>query len=111
MPHMGQPGRDFIDLKTMKIVVSINWNSIVDLPPQLSSSNCIEDVAGKEYEGVNYTRQELLNNFFCEIAKCFFSDEGYYKVGGNRPMVYTKIRLPKSMQKIQKPCMTVSVGR
>lgn len=64
MPHMGQPGRDFIDLKTMKIVVSINWNSIVDLPPQLSSSNCIEDVAGKEYEGVNYTRQELLNNFF-----------------------------------------------
>ena len=90
MPHMGQPGRDFIDLKTMKIVVSINWNSIVDLPPQLSSSNCIEDVAGKEYEGVNYTRQELLNNFFCEIAKCFFSDEGYYKVGGNRPMVYIK---------------------
>ena len=90
MPHMGQPGRDFIDLKTMKIVVSINWNSIVDLPPQLSSSNCIEDVAGKEYEGLNYTRQELLNNFFCEIAKCFFSDEGYYKVGGNRPMVYIK---------------------
>lgn len=100
MPHMGQPGRDFIDLKTMKIVVSINWNSIVDLPPQLSSSNCIEDVAGKEYEGVNYTRQELLNNFFCEISQMFFlPDEGYYKVGGNRPMVYIKNKTARNLCK------------
>lgn len=90
MPHMGQPGRDFVDLKTMKIVAGINWNAIVDLPPKLSSSSCIENVAGKTYNGVEYTRQQLLNNFFSEIGKCFFSDESYYKVGGTRPMVYIK---------------------
>ena len=35
MPHLGQPGVDFVDLKTMKIVISVNWNNIVDLPPTL----------------------------------------------------------------------------
>lgn len=74
----------------MKIVAGINWNAIVDLPPKLSSSSCIENVAGKTYNGVEYTRQQLLNNFFSEIGKCFFSDESYYKVGGTRPMVYIK---------------------
>jgi hypothetical protein len=90
MPHLGQPGRDFVDLKTMKIVVALNWNAIVDLSPQLSRTNCIETAAGKEYKGVKYTRQELLNNYFCEIARAYFSDESYYRVGGTRPMVYIR---------------------
>lgn len=90
IPHLGQPGRDFVDLRNMKIVVSINWNNIVDLQPKLSSSNCIEDVPGKNYNGVDYTRQQLLNNFFSEVGKCFFDDDAYYKVGGTRPMVYIK---------------------
>lgn len=91
IPHqVGQAGRDYIDLKTMKIVAALNWNAIVDLSPQLSSSRCIEDAAGKEYDGVKYTRQELLNNYFCEIVRAFCNDESYYKVGGTRPMVYIR---------------------
>ena len=89
MPHLGQPGVDFVDLKTMKIVISVNWNNIVDLPPTLSSSNCIETAAGKAYDGVTYTRQQLLNNFFSKIG-CYFSDDRYYKLGGTRPVVYIK---------------------
>ena len=73
----------------MKIVISVNWNNIVDLPPTLSSSNCIETAAGKVYDGVTYTRQQLLNNFFSKIG-CYFSDDRYYKLGGTRPVVYIK---------------------
>lgn len=89
MPHLGQPGVDFVDLKTMKIVAAINWNNIVDMAPTLTSSNCIETATGRTYDGVTYTRQELLNNFFSKIG-CYFSDERYYKVDGTRPMVYIK---------------------
>lgn len=107
MPHLGQPGVDFVDLKTMKIVISVNWNNIVDLPPTLSSSNCIETAAGKVYDGVTYTRQQLLNNFFSKIG-CYFSDDRYYKLGGTRRWFTSRTRQAKSTRKNPKQCMMVS---
>ena len=107
MPHMGQPGIDFVDLKTMKIVVSVNWNNIVDLPPTLSSTNCIETAAGKVYDGITYTRQQLLNNFFSKSAVTSLTTATTKSVARVRWFTL-KIRLVKSMHKNPKPCTMAS---